>query len=55
MVVKKQIIKWLDIGVLYPIIDNKWVSPVQYVLRKGWDHLVPNKKNELVFMRPVMG
>ena len=30
-VVKKEIIKLLDVGVIYPISDNKWVSPVQVV------------------------
>lgn len=26
-VVKKEILKWLDVGVIYPISDSKWVSP----------------------------
>ena len=27
-VVKKEIIKWLDAGVIYPIADSSWVFPV---------------------------
>jgi len=34
-VVKKEIIKWLDGGIIYQISDNVWVSPVQYVPKKG--------------------
>ncbi|XP_059280958.1 uncharacterized protein LOC132034580 [Lycium ferocissimum] len=34
-VVKKEIIKWLDAGVFYSIIDSKWVRPVQCVPKKG--------------------
>ena len=30
-VVKKEILKLLDVGVIYPISDSKWVSPVQVV------------------------
>ena len=26
--VKKEIIKWLDAGVIYPIVDSSWVCPV---------------------------
>ena len=54
-VVKKEIIKWLDAGVIYPIADISWVCPVQCVPKKGGMTVVPNKKNELVPMRPVTG
>ena len=30
-VVRKEIIKWFDAKVIYPIADSSWVSPVQYV------------------------
>ena len=30
-VVKKEILKWLDAGIIYPISDSSWVSPVQCV------------------------
>ena len=54
-VVKKEIIKWLDAGVIYPIADSSWVCPVQCVPKKGGMNVVPNEKNELVPMRPVTG
>ncbi|XP_049397314.1 uncharacterized protein LOC125861468 [Solanum stenotomum] len=54
-VVKKEIIEWLDAGVIYPIADSKWVSPVQCVPKKGGITVVPNKKGELVAMRLVTG
>ncbi|CAN6547181.1 unnamed protein product [Malus baccata var. baccata] len=31
-VVKKEVIKLLDVGIIYPISNSKWVSPVQVVL-----------------------
>ena len=54
-VVKKEIIKWLDAGVIYPITDRSWVCPVQCVPKKGGMIVVANEKNELVLMRPVTG
>ena len=27
-VVRKELIKWLDVGIIYPISDSSWVSPV---------------------------
>jgi hypothetical protein len=54
-VVKKEIIKWLDAGVVYPISDSTWVSPVQCVPKKGGMTVVANAKNELIPLRPVTG
>ena len=34
-VVKKEIIKLLDAGVIYPISDSNWVSHVHVVPKKG--------------------
>lgn len=45
-VVKKEIIKWLDEGVVYPINNGKWVSPIQYVIKKGGITMVPNEKKK---------
>ena len=47
-VVKKEILKWLDAGIIYPISDSSWVSPVQFVPKKGGIPVVVNKKNELI-------
>ncbi|KAM1462635.1 hypothetical protein ACFXTO_047642 [Malus domestica] len=45
-VVKKEIIKLLDCGVIYPILDSRWVSPVQVVPKKYGVTVVKNAKNE---------
>lgn len=34
-VVKKEIIKWLDAVIIYPIFYSVWVSPIQCVPKKG--------------------
>ena len=47
-VVRKEVLKWLDAGVIYPISDNSWVSPVQVVPKKGATTVVVNEKNELL-------
>ncbi|CAN6554914.1 unnamed protein product [Malus baccata var. baccata] len=47
-VVKKEIIKLLDCGVIYPISDSRWVSPVQCVPKKSGVTVVKNAENELV-------
>ena len=47
-VVKKEIIKLLDVGVIYPISDSKWVSPVQVVPKKSGITVVKNKDDDLV-------
>ena len=52
-VVKKEIIKWLDAGVIYPIADSSWVCHVQCVPKKGGLTVVSNEKNDLVPMIAV--
>ncbi|KAM5578073.1 hypothetical protein ABKV19_008411 [Rosa sericea] len=54
-VVKKEVIKLLDCGVIYPISDSKWVSPVQVVPKKSGVTVVQNAENELVPQRTVTG
>lgn len=54
-VVKKEIIKWLNTGVVYPIVDSPWVSPVQCAPKKGGMTVIQNDKNELIPMRTVIG
>ncbi|KAJ0556829.1 putative aspartic peptidase domain superfamily, reverse transcriptase/Diguanylate cyclase [Helianthus annuus] len=34
-VVKKEVTKWLDAGIIYPISDSAWVSPTQVVPKKA--------------------
>ena len=45
-VVKKEILKLLDAGVIYPISDSTWVSPVHCVPKKGGMTVVKNEKDE---------
>ena len=40
--------KLLDAGIIYPISDSKWVSPVQVVPKKSGVTVVANQHNELV-------
>ncbi|XP_070666662.1 uncharacterized protein [Malus domestica] len=54
-VVKKEVIKLLDCGVIYPISDSRWVSPVQVVPKKSGITVVKNEEQELVPTRMVTG
>ena len=33
-VVKKEVVKLLDTGIINPILNSSWVSPIQYVPKK---------------------
>ncbi|KAJ9547099.1 LOW QUALITY PROTEIN: hypothetical protein OSB04_019642 [Centaurea solstitialis] len=54
-VVKKEVIKPLDTGIIYPISDSPWVSPVQVVPKKGGLKVVTNENKELIPTRTVTG
>ncbi|KAL5565157.1 hypothetical protein UlMin_028321 [Ulmus minor] len=54
-VVKKEVVKLMDAGIIYPISDSSWVSPVQVVPKKGGMTVVKNDKNELIPTRTVTG
>ncbi|KAL4271816.1 hypothetical protein GQ457_13G014620 [Hibiscus cannabinus] len=54
-VVTKEILKWLDAGIIYPISDSEWVSPVQSVPKKGGITVITNENNELIPTRKVTG
>jgi len=43
-----RILKVLDVGVIYPITDSKWVAPIHVVPKKTEIMLVKNKKDELI-------
>ena len=47
-VVKKEVIKLLHAGIIYPMPHSEWVSPVQVVPKKGGMTVVTNEKNELI-------
>ena len=54
-VVKKEVLKLLDVGVIYPIADSKWVSPTQVVPKKSGVIVVANENNELIPTRVTSG
>jgi hypothetical protein len=54
-VVRNEVLKLLDAGIIYPIADSRWVSPVHYVPKKGGITVVPNENNELIPQRVVVG
>jgi hypothetical protein len=54
-VVKKDILKLLEVGVIYPISDSNWVSPVQVVRKKTGMTVVKNQNHELVPTRVQNG
>ncbi|CAL8993287.1 unnamed protein product, partial [Prunus brigantina] len=54
-VVRAEVLKLLDVGIIYPISDSKWVSPVQVVPKKSGITVVRNEKNELVPTRTITG
>ncbi|GJW07569.1 hypothetical protein Tco_1569992 [Tanacetum coccineum] len=54
-VVKKEIMKLLDTGIIYPIADSPWVSPIHCVPKKGGITVVTNENNELVPTRTITG
>ncbi|CAN6459158.1 unnamed protein product [Victoria cruziana] len=54
-VVKKEIIKWLDAGIIYPISDNEWVSPIQMVPKKAGLTVIKNEHGEDVPTRVQTG
>nr|GEV12181.1 DNA-directed DNA polymerase [Tanacetum cinerariifolium] len=54
-VVKKEVIKLLDAGLIYPISDSPCVSSIQVVLKKVRMTVVKNEKDELIPQRTVTG
>nr|GEV11817.1 reverse transcriptase domain-containing protein [Tanacetum cinerariifolium] len=47
-VIKNEVLKSLDAGLIYPISDSPWVSPVHCVPGKGGFTVVGNEENELI-------
>lgn len=49
----KEVLKWIDVGIIYPILDNARVSLVREISRKGSMTIIQNEKNELFRTRTV--
>ena len=54
-VVKSEILKLLEAGIIYPKADSRWESHVRCVPKKGGTTVVPNDKNELIPQGIVTG
>nr|GFB73453.1 reverse transcriptase domain-containing protein [Tanacetum cinerariifolium] len=54
-VIKKVVEKLLDAGLIYPISDSPWVSPIHCVPKKGGMTIIKNDENKLVPTRLVTG
>ncbi|GJW10867.1 reverse transcriptase domain-containing protein [Tanacetum coccineum] len=54
-VIKKEVEKLLDAGLIYPISDSPWVSPVHCIHNKGGFTVVENNENEFIPTRLVTG
>ncbi|GJU36799.1 reverse transcriptase domain-containing protein [Tanacetum coccineum] len=52
-VIKKEVLKLLDAGMIYPISNSPWVSPVHCVPKKGGITVVANEENDLILTRLV--
>ncbi|GKA63116.1 reverse transcriptase domain-containing protein, partial [Tanacetum coccineum] len=54
-VIKNEVIKFLDAGLIYHVFNSPWVSPVHCVPKKGDMAVVENEDNELTPTRLVTG
>nr|GEY84623.1 reverse transcriptase domain-containing protein [Tanacetum cinerariifolium] len=54
-VIKNEVLKLLNVGLVYSISNSPWVSPVHCVPKKGGFTVVENEKNELIPTRLVTG
>ena len=53
--VRNEILKLLEAGIIYPVADSQCVCPVHCVPKKGGTTVVPNDKDELIPQRIVTG
>ena len=54
-VVRKEVLKWLNVGFIYAISDSPWVSLDHVVPKKGGFTVIRNEKNELIPVRTMTG
>ncbi|RVW30036.1 Retrovirus-related Pol polyprotein from transposon 17.6 [Vitis vinifera] len=54
-VVRGEVLKLLQAGIIYPISDSLWVSPTQVVLKKSGTTMIQNEKGEEVSTRLTSG
>ncbi|XP_071924688.1 uncharacterized protein [Coffea arabica] len=54
-VVRNEILKWLDAGIVFPISESVWISPIHVVPKKGGMTTIVGKNDELIPSRLVVG
>jgi hypothetical protein len=54
-VVKKEVLKLLKDGVIYPVSDSEWVNLVQVVAKKGGMIVIHIEKIELIPQQTITG
>ena len=54
-VVRKEILKLLEAGIIYHVAHSDWVRSVHCVPNKGGITVVPNDKDELIPQRIITG
>ena len=52
-VVRKEVLKWLDAGVIYPISYSSWVSPIHVVPKNGGTTVIRTENDSLLPSRTV--
>ena len=52
---RKEVLKWLDSGVIYPIFYSAWVGLVHVVLKEGGLTVIKNENSKLIPTRIVLG
>ena len=46
--VRNEILKWLSTGIIFPISNSVWISPIHVVLKKCGTTIVKGKKDEMI-------
>ena len=54
-VVQKEVLKWMNTGFIYAILDSPWVSLAHVVPKNGGMTVIRNEKNELIPTRTMTG
>nr|GFA36519.1 reverse transcriptase domain-containing protein [Tanacetum cinerariifolium] len=54
-VIKNEVLKLLNVGLIYPYFDSPWVSHLHCVPKKGGFTVVENEENELILNQLVTG
>ena len=52
-IVRKEVLKWLNVGFIYATSDSPRVSPVHVVPKKGRFTVIRSEKNEFIPTRTV--